>query len=266
MILANYAQQNRNCVRELGIGFTNPFAQFKPTLFNNFYLPDTSQTGRNLSGFNNGYNVEYWWHPPLVSGGMSSSGGLNGSGTISATALAVKLALADLTGSGTITATGSLIIQALASLTGSGTISDADIQAFLLAVANLTGSGTVTGTLSGLGALIAALEGSGTGTGSILTGIGALSAALTVTGTGLTTANVGEAVWSVLAANNNVASTMGAKLNSAASAGDPWSTALPGSYATGTAGNILGNVDTDLLDAIMTDPRLLTVAKFLGLK
>ena len=35
--------------------------------------------------------------------------------------------------------------------------------------------------------------------------------------------------------------SLGAAVNSAASAGDPWSTTLPGSYGTGTAGNIIGN-------------------------
>lgn len=35
--------------------------------------------------------------------------------------------------------------------------------------------------------------------------------------------------------------TVGGALNSASSAGDPWNTALPGAYASGTAGNIIGN-------------------------
>jgi hypothetical protein len=33
-------------------------------------------------------------------------------------------------------------------------------------------------------------------------------------------------------------------MNSAASAGDPWSTALPGSYADGEAGKILAQIQT----------------------
>lgn len=37
------------------------------------------------------------------------------------------------------------------------------------------------------------------------------------------------------------ANSLGAKVNSAASAGDPWATNLPGAYGVGTAGNILGN-------------------------
>lgn len=56
-------------------------------------------------------------------------------------------------------------------------------------------------------------------------------------------------VLDVAASSHNSASTVGAKINAAGSAGDPWSSALPGSYAAGTAGNILGNVVGTLLDA-----------------
>lgn len=35
--------------------------------------------------------------------------------------------------------------------------------------------------------------------------------------------------------------SLGAKVNSAASAGDPWAIVLPGAYGAGTAGNIIGN-------------------------
>lgn len=49
----------------------------------------------------------------------------------------------------------------------------------------------------------------------------------------------------------------GAKLNSAASAGDPWGTALPGTYPAGSAGNLLGN---------MTSNGGLTLSQFLALK
>ena len=41
--------------------------------------------------------------------------------------------------------------------------------------------------------------------------------------------------------------SMGAAINSAASAGDPWATSLPGSYGPGTAGNLIGsNMDATI--------------------
>jgi hypothetical protein len=42
---------------------------------------------------------------------------------------------------------------------------------------------------------------------------------------------------------------MGNKLNSASAAGDPWTAELPGAYAVGSAGNIIGNK----LDMAITD-------------
>lgn len=53
--------------------------------------------------------------------------------------------------------------------------------------------------------------------------------------------DVENSVWSANASSYNVAGTTGNKLNSAASAGDPWTTNLPGSYTTGQAGYIIGN-------------------------
>lgn len=44
--------------------------------------------------------------------------------------------------------------------------------------------------------------------------------------------------------SDNDAGTMGNKMNSAASAGDPWSTLLPGSYGDGEAGKILAQIQT----------------------
>ena len=145
-----------------------------------------------------GYRHPRCWMMPQKPGALAARNTLTGTGTIAGTALAVKLALADLTGSGTLSATGGLIVQALADLTGSGTISSANLQAFLAAVAAISGSGTAAGTATGLGAAIASLTGSGTAAASILTAIGELDADITVTGTGLSTANVGQAVWTYL--------------------------------------------------------------------
>jgi hypothetical protein len=55
-------------------------------------------------------------------------------------------------------------------------------------------------------------------------------------------------IWDEPIAGHLTAGSTGAKLNAAASAGDPWTTALPGAYGSGSAGNILGN----RLDAAVT--------------
>jgi hypothetical protein len=56
-------------------------------------------------------------------------------------------------------------------------------------------------------------------------------------------AAVADAVWDTAIADHLTAGSTGAKLNSAAAAGDPWSAALPGSYAAHEAGAILAKLD-----------------------
>ena len=52
---------------------------------------------------------------------------------------------------------------------------------------------------------------------------------------------VADAVWDEAIAGHTGAGSTGEALAAAGSAGDPWTTALPGSYGSGTAGNIIGN-------------------------
>jgi hypothetical protein len=54
-------------------------------------------------------------------------------------------------------------------------------------------------------------------------------------------AEIADAVWDEAIAGHLTAGTTGAQLNAAGAGGDPWSTALPGAYAAGTAGKIIGD-------------------------
>lgn len=75
-----------------------------------------------------------------------------------------------------------------------------------------------------------------------------------------------QEVWQAKAVGFPDPTTMGGKVNAAGTAGDPWSADISG-YPPGTAGYALYSLDPQqLADAILNDPRLLTVAKFLGLK
>lgn len=63
-----------------------------------------------------------------------------------------------------------------------------------------------------------------------------------VTGTAAPTAAVvAAAVWDLSTTGHTTSGTFGAAVNAAGSAGDPWSTLLPGSYGAGTAGKIIGD-------------------------
>jgi hypothetical protein len=75
------------------------------------------------------------------------------------------------------------------------------------------------------------------------------------------TADIVDAVWEEATADHQTTGTAGKDLTSAASAGDPWSTAIPGSYGVGTAGKIMAGLTspgtltsgerTTLTDAIL---------------
>lgn len=54
-------------------------------------------------------------------------------------------------------------------------------------------------------------------------------------------AEIADAVWDEAISGHLSAGSTGAALNAAGSAGDPWTTPLPGAYGAGTAGNIIGN-------------------------
>lgn len=56
-----------------------------------------------------------------------------------------------------------------------------------------------------------------------------------------TAAEIADAVWDEPTSGHATSGTTGAALIAAGSAGDPWSTTLPGAYGAGTAGNIIGN-------------------------
>ena len=150
----------------------------------------------------------------------------------------------------------------------------------------LCGEGTVSSTREGIGSLATVVSGEGTLTpdselgatlSAVVVGVGSLqgtargvgSLAVTIdAGARPSAFDIAQEVWQGQKANYNAPGTRGNALNSAGSAGDPWSTNLEsGSYPPGSAGYIMLNMDPEqLANLILTDPRFLTVAKFLGLK
>ncbi|HQA69234.1 MAG TPA: hypothetical protein PK801_12980, partial [Aggregatilineales bacterium] len=76
-------------------------------------------------------------------------------------------------------------------------------------------------------------------------GAGSTGAALSGA-TAPTAAAIADAVWDEAIAEHATAGSTGAALAAAQSAGDPWATELPGAYGSGTAGKIVGNIDSQL--------------------
>jgi hypothetical protein len=216
-------------------------ALFKTPLFNNFYVGDAVVTGETAkSAFTNGHAIGprggTAWQLPPKAGGLATRS-LNGSGSLAANLLMGKALASALTGSGTISAAAlQLIVQLAVAMTGSGTISTATLQAITNLSAALSGSGSVSAAaLSLLVSLEADLIGSGTAAGNLKGSLG-LAADIVVTGASLTTSNVGAAVWAAIAAENDVAGTMGEKLNDAGGGANPWTEVIESGY---TAADIL---------------------------
>lgn len=203
--------------------------------------PYTSESWQNISSVPNGVTPPYSWIIPQSSGGLSSINSIQCSGEISEALIAGgRNAQADIAGNGTISnASLGLILSAVATLSGSGDLS-ADITGKLDAIASLAGSGDITAALGALASLVSTLLGAGSIEATPYASA-SMGANINVTGATLTAANVAASVWNALASEFNTAGTMGNKLNAASSAGDPWSTALPGAYAAGTAGELLGS-------------------------
>lgn len=172
---------------------------------------------------------------------LSSTNTISGT---SSTTIAMAMGLAAqsaLTGSGTIAGSLSLIIQLACNILASGTISASLVGKLEMASA-LAGEGDLTASLNLIAFVISELIGDGTIEGTFK-GNASLSADISSSST-LSPENLAAAVWNSIAASFNTAGTMGAKLNAASAAGDPWGAALPGSYLSTEAGGILAQIQT----------------------
>jgi hypothetical protein len=158
-------------------------------------------------------------------------------------------------------------LNAAAELAGTGTISSADLALVVSAAATITAGGSLTGNVVGKLELIAALAGSAdltAGIGAIahasadIEGTGNMSATVRATGeltadiqpfTELSPESLARAVWTLQQAGFTDPGTFGANLDA------PISTIGGGSIT-----------EEGIAEVLMTDPRFLSVAKFLGLK
>lgn len=254
MLLQNFTPFNANPGHAIG-GPPNPSDWLKGGSLMMFYAGDAEISGETeKSSFPNGYVPPYSFVLAPKAGGLASFGEISGLGEIASAGMALgKNCEAALSGSGSISAAAlSMVIQAAAALTGTGAISSAALVGKVELASSLAGSGDLSGALGALAFCVASLTGTGTLNPPDLDEIANMSADISPFTT-LSPENLAAAVWNALAADFNDAGTMGEKLNSASSAGDPWGTALPGAYADGTAGKIVGQ-------------KLLTLAKFLALK
>jgi hypothetical protein len=121
--------------------------------------------------------------------------------------------------------------------------------------ASLAGGGSLTANLSAIVRLSSSISGFGSISAN-LKGTNTMSAAITIGGTGYLSnddvSRLADAVWDEATADHSTAGTTGKALQDAGSAGNPWSALIASNNTPDTFGWFV--------------QKLLTVAKFLGLK
>jgi hypothetical protein len=229
----------------------------RPGSRRNWYAsPATSVAPAVNNGMPSGAEHPAAWMLPRKGGGLAAFNTVRGSGSVTAGLSMGKAMDAALLGSGAISAASlGLVVQMASALAGSGLLSGS-LQTVAGMAANLSGSGSMTASLGLIVSVAAALAGSGSVSGN-LRGTLSLDADIFVNQSEATVQQIVDAVWNALAADYNTPLTMGNKMNSAGNAGDPWSTALPGSYGPGTAGKIVG----DRLDEAVSSAKTLTTGE-----
>lgn len=166
------------------------------------------------------------WFAPQTGGEMVLRS--DSSGDLAADLIPSRPMSIDMTGAGDLEAIGALAIAMAIALTGSGALT-ATVQGRLNASVDMTGSGDLEADLAGFGNMLVDMLGEGSLEATIAA-YGNMAVDIVVTGTGLSTANVGQAVWSALASANNDTGTMGEKLNDAGSASNPWTEVIDSGY------------------------------------
>lgn len=196
----------------------------------------------------------YSWIIPQVAGGMVIR--TNGSSSISFTLIPQQPTRADFTGSGSLTAEASLLISMLCAMSASGSLT-ASITGNGNATLAMTGSGVLAADITAFGNMIIDLIGSGILSADV-TASADMTIDITVTGTGLSTANVGNAVWSELLEGNYTAKQC-MELLTAIAAGKTTIVDLGGGSATVTFRDI--NDTVDRVEAEMLNSERITVTK-----
>lgn len=155
------------------------------------------------------------WQLPQKPGAMSMRP--LGEGDLTADLIPSRAMSIDLTGSGDLEATGALVVSMAAAMTGSGTMS-ATIEGRLNMSCDLTGSGDLAADLYGIASMAIDILGEGDLEATIAA-YGNMEIDIVVTGTGLSTANVGQAVWSSLLASYASSGNAAQALQTAGSGG-----------------------------------------------
>ncbi len=260
MLIGNYCVLNKSVGRRFGgnstalasgigsgsiCGLPVNFGQTGP--MRNFAWPDMNTDVLEYASVPSGYGSSGWLMP-MTAGGMSSHYNIDMGFTLSPGQLIPALnaqtqidwsitinqaAMALVTG-GQATINFSLDIDPAPNLVGS-----------LAAAASIPFDFSTTaflGAINGAGATLSM----GFTINATATGKGFISASITNEGEAVTPTSVAAAVWNALTAAYSASGSFGEAMAAAGAAGDPWITNLPGAYAAGSAGNIIGLLESQI--------------------
>lgn len=188
---------------------------------------------------------------PIKSGSISSY--KNAEGAISGAAPLIPARNLEASSTMSIVVTDAQLDQ-IVSAVASGTLTMQKLDAILAGAAALSANGTLQITSSASAGAIFSVTADASGNLSVSANLTALAFMEAEAGgpTPLSPEGLAGAVWGSVATANNQSGTMGEKLNDAGGAGNPWSAELSSNNTDGTFGGFV--------------QKLLTVAKFLGLK
>lgn len=256
-LIGNYASNNRTINRPFYNTTSGSVVYGTPGTI----TPVGALKNRHLGGIPlisatpNGYVHPGAWVMPRIGGGMSSYRQLDMSiqETLASLYAGVNI---DSNISGSIGITQAQLDQIAnltAALSASINITDGQLAAISALEASITASMAITD--AQLGAIIdlmASLSGSFNLTNAANFATADISADMSVTTGTATPQQIAAEVWDTVLADHQVIGSTGKALNDAGSAGNPWSADLASNNSVGTFGYLV--------------QKLLTVAKFLGLK
>lgn len=252
MLIANYSYINQICGHNHS-GITNASWIIRPHTMRGYYGKtqyESIQSQIKLDGFPTGTNHPYSYIMGDSGALLSASTTNNGSATIAGNISQGINVDATLAGTSDIsTANLALVVQLAAALAGDGQVTAANLVGTIALAATLTGTGNLTAGLNVIAFMTTTLAGTG-GLTATLRGTLDMSADIFVNQSEATVQQLIEGVWNAMAADYNNPNTMGEIMNNLGSVADPWSTTLPGAYAPGEAGYILGNLLANIPDAV----------------
>lgn len=253
MLLSNYSYINQICGHNHS-GITNPVWIISPHSMRGYWGRCESDDSsvceqRKRDSFPTGTNPPYTIMMGDKGSLLSATTSINNTSSLNGNlAMGINL-VSNLSGSGDLTSNLSLLVQLTTSLVGTGSITSANMVGTVALASALIGSGDLTGGLN----LLANLNTSLVGVGSLsadLKGTASLQANIFVNSGTATINELVDGVWNALSADFNNTNTMGEIMNNMGAAADPWSTTLPGSYAPGEAGYIMGNLLSNIPDSV----------------